>query len=413
MEDYGPEGFPAVFWDIFGEQGHPIRATISDMGPLLLARLLELNEIQEGVLNVAFKVADDNGLLLLDLKDLRSLLNFVSENTKDLMETYGNVSKTSVAAILRGLLVLEQQGGDKLLGEPALDLKDFMRNDSRGYGQLNVLAADKLMEHPRLYATFMLWLMSELFEELPEVGDLEKPLLVFFFDEAHLLFSEAPKALLERIEKVVRLVRSKGIGIYFVSQNPLDIPDTVLGQLGNRVQHALRAFTPRDEKAVRTAAQTFRPNPKLDTVKVITELKVGEGLVSMLEPSGAPSMVQRALIAPPSSRIGPISADERRTIINSSPLFGKYEDLIDRESAYEQLKARSERMSQEPAPGAEPKTKGQVPSEQGWGLGDILTGTGKKDSLFEAMAKSAARSVGSTIGRQIVRGILGSILRGK
>jgi len=413
MEDYGPEGFPVVFWDIFGEQGHPIRATISDMGPLLLARLLELNEIQEGVLNVAFKAADDNGLLLLDLKDLRSLLNFVSENSKDLMQTYGNVNKTSVAAILRGILVLEQQKGENLFGEPALDLKDLMRTDSRGNGQVNVLAADKLMEYPRLYATFMLWLMSELFEELPEVGDVEKPLLVFFFDEAHLLFNEAPKALLERIEKVVRLVRSKGVGIYFISQNPLDIPDTILGQLGNRVQHALRAFTPKDEKAVRTAAQTFRQNPKLDTVRVITELEVGEGLVSTLEASGSPSMVQRALIAPPSSRIGAVTVDERRTIVNSSPLFGKYEDLIDRESAYEQLKARSARMSQGPAPDSDSRTQSQAPSEQGWGLPDILTGTGKKDSVLEAMAKSAARSVGSSIGRQIVRGILGSILKGK
>ncbi|MBI4965504.1 MAG: DUF853 family protein [Desulfomonile tiedjei] len=413
MKDYCPEGFPVVFWDIFGEQGHPIRATVSDMGPLLLARLLELNEVQEGVLNVAFKVADDNGLLLLDLKDLRALLNLLSENAKDLMQRYGNVSKTSVAAILRGILVLEQQGGEKLFGEPALNLKDIMRTDPKGYGQANVLAADKLMEHPRLYATFMLWLMSELFEELPEVGDLEKPLLVFFFDEAHLLFDEAPKALMEKIEKVVRLVRSKGIGIYFISQNPLDIPETVLGQLGNRVQHALRAFTPKDEKAVRTAAQTFRPNPKLDTVRAITELEVGEALVSTLEASGAPSVVQRALIAPPSSRIGPISVDERMTIINSSPLFGKYEDLIDRESAYEQLKSRGARISPGPAPDAEAGSQTQMPNEKGWGLPDILTGAGRKDSVLEAMAKSAARSIGSSIGRQIVRGILGSILKGK
>lgn len=413
MDNYGPEGFPVVFWDIFGEKGHPIRATISDMGPLLLARILELNEIQEGVLNVAFKMADDNGLLLLDLKDLHSMLNFVSENVKDLMQKYGNVSKTSVAAILRGILVLEQQGGEKLFGEPSLDLKDLMRTDTKGHGQVNVLAADKLMEQPRLYATFMLWLLSELFEELPEVGDLEKPLLVFFFDEAHLLFNEAPKALLERIEKVVRLVRSKGVGIYFISQNPLDIPDTILGQLGNRVQHALRAFTPKDEKAVRTAAQTFRQNPKLDTARVITELEVGEGLVSTLEASGAPSVVQRALIAPPTSRIGSISADERTMVINSSPLYGKYEDLIDRESAYEQLKARSDRFSQSSAPEAESRTERQAPSEQGWGLPDIFTGTGKKDSVLEAIAKSAARSIGSSIGRQVVRGILGSILKGR
>lgn len=415
MQDYGPEAFPTVFWDIFGEQGHPVRTTISDMGPLLAARLLELNEIQEGVLNIAFKVADDNGLLLLDLKDLRSLLNFVSENAKELMGTYGNVSKTSVAAILRGILALEQQGGEKLFGEPALVLADLMRTDSKGYGVVNVLAADKLMDNPRLYATFMLWLMSELFEELPEVGDLEKPLLVFFFDEAHLLFDEAPKALLDRIEKVVRLVRSKGVGIYFISQNPLDIPDTILGQLGNRVQHALRAFTPRDEKAVRTAAQTFRQNPKIDTAVVITELKVGEALVSTLEPSGAPSIVQRALIAPPSSRIGPITPQERRQDINSSPLFGKYEDAIDRESAYEQLTSRSIRTMQREEPKTETRT--QTPTgyesqrQQGWGLPDIFTGPGKRDTVFEAMAKSAARSIGSSIGRQIVRGILGSILK--
>jgi DNA helicase HerA-like ATPase len=413
MKDYGPEGFPVVFWDILGEQGHPIRATISDMGPVLLSRLLELNEIQEGVLNVAFKVADDNGLLLLDLKDLRSLLNFVSENAGDLMQTYGNVNKTSVGAILRGILVLDQQGGEKLFGEPALALKDLMRTDSKAYGQVSVLASNELMEQPRLYATFMLWLMSELFEELPEVGDLEKPLLVFFFDEAHLLFDQAPKALLERIEKVVRLVRSKGVGIYFISQNPLDIPDTILGQLGNRVQHALRAFTPRDEKAVRTAAQTFRQNPKLDTALAITELEVGEALVSTLESSGAPSVVQRALIAPPSSRIGPITLDERRVIINSSPLFGKYEDLIDRQSAYEQLKSRSGRLIQTGESDAKLPSKGQVPGEQGWGLPDILTGTGRKDGVLEALAKGAARSIGSSIGRQIVRGILGSIFKGR
>jgi uncharacterized protein len=413
MKDYGPEGFPVVFWDIFGEQGHPIRATISDMGPLLLSRLLELNEIQEGVLNVAFKVADDSGLLLLDLKDLRSLLNFVSENAGDLMQTYGNVNKTSVGAILRGILVLEQQGGEKLFGEPALALKDLMRTDSKAYGQVNVLASNKLMEQPRLYATFMLWLMSELFEELSEVGDLEKPLLVLFFDEAHLLFDQAPKALLDRIEKVVRLVRSKGVGIYFISQNPLDIPDTILGQLGNRVQHALRAFTPRDEKAVRSAAQTFRQNPKLDTALAITELEVGEALVSTLESSGAPSVVQRALIAPPSSRIGPITLEERRVMINSSPLFGKYEDLIDRESAYEQLKSRSGRLMQRGESDAKLPSKGQVPGEQGWGLPDILTGTGRKDGVLEALAKGAARTIGSSIGRQIVRGILGTIFKGR
>jgi uncharacterized protein len=417
MEDYGPEHFPVVYWDIFGEQGHPVRATISEMGPLLLSRLMELNEVQEGVLNVVFRLADENGLLLLDLKDLRAMLGFVSDHAQDLMLTYGNVSKTSVGAILRRLLVLEQQGAEKLLGEPALELKDFMRTDPRGFGVVNVLAADKLMGSPRLYATFMLWVMSELFEELPEVGDQEKPRLVFFFDEAHLLFDQAPKALLEKIETVVRLVRSKGVGIYFITQHPLDVPESVLAQLSNRVQHALRAFTPKDQKAVRTAAETFRQNPKLNTAEVITELAVGEALVSTLEPSGVPGVVQRVLMAPPTSRIGPVSPEERARIVEDSPVYGKYEDAIDRESAYEQLRARAERSPDTYAPPPRVET-GRVPTPQpsqegGWGLEQVLMGTGRREGIFEAMAKSAARSVASSLGRQIVRGVLGSIFKGR
>ncbi len=317
--DYVPDRFPVVFWDLFGEQGHPIRATISEMGPLLLSRLLDLNETQEGVLNIAFRIADEQGLLLLDLKDLRALLTFIAENAKSLTQTYGNVSTPSVGAIQRQLLVIENQKGDHFFGEPALDIRDLMRVDRDGRGTVNIIAADKLMENPRLYATFLLWLLSELFEELPEVGDLDKPKLVFFFDEAHLLFADAPKALADAVERVVRLIRSKGVGVYFVTQNPLDIPETVLGQLGNRVQHALRAFTPRDQKAVRSAAETFRQNPQLDVAKVITELGVGEALVSMLEGKGTPSMVERTLIAPPAGRVGPVTADERKAIVAASP----------------------------------------------------------------------------------------------
>jgi DNA helicase HerA-like ATPase len=412
VKNYRAQGFPTVFWDLFGQQGHPLRTTISDMGPLLLSRLLELNDTQEGVLNITFKLADDQGLLLLDLKDLRSMITFVGEHSKELSTTYGNITTPTVGAIQRRLLVLEQQGGANLLGEPALDLRDFMRADSNGYGYVNVLMADKLMENPRLYATFMLWLMSELFEELPEVGDVDKPKLVFFFDEAHLLFQDAPAALLEKIEQVVRLIRSKGVGIYFISQNPLDIPEKVLAQLGNRLQHALRAFTPKDQKAVRVAAETFRPNPAFDAARAITELSVGEALVSTLEEEAVPGVVERVLVRPPASRIGPITAEERRAIIQRSPLLGKYDQLVDRESAYEKLTARATKVEPAPSRAGEPP---QQPADEGsgWGLPDILTGTRKRQGVLEAMAKSAARTIGSTIGREIIRGVLGSILKGK
>src|SRR6187549_1709338 len=339
--DYQPDEFPAVFWDVFGVQGHPVRATISEMGPLLLSRMMDLNDVQEGVLNIAFRVADEQGLLLLDLKDLRAMLAFLAEHADTLTTQYGNVSKATIGTIQRQLLVLENQGGDKFFSEPALSLTDFMRTDRDGRGYINVLAADKLMQTPRLYATFLLWLLSELFEQLPEVGDPEKPKLVFFFDEAHLLFNDAPKALLEKIEQVVRLIRSKGVGIYFVTQNPLDVPDKVLGQLGNRVQHALRAFTPRDQKAVRAAAETFRANPKLDTATVISELGKGEALVSFLEGNGTPSMVERCMVRPPSARIGPITPEERAAIVKKSPMKGKYDQTVDSESAYEVLMQRT------------------------------------------------------------------------
>src|SRR3954467_2347031 len=338
--DYEPDQFPVVFWDLFGEQGHPIRATISEMGPLLLSRLMDLNDVQEGVVNICFRVADEQGLVILDLKDLRAVLGFISDHAAELTVQYGNVSKATIGTIQRQLLVLENQGGSKFFGEPALALKDFIRTDREGRGFINILAADKLMESPRLYATFLLWLLSELFEELPEVGDPPKPKLCFFFDEAHLLFNEAPKALLDKIEQVVRLIRSKGVGVYFVTQNPLDVPDKVLAQLGNRVQHALRAFTPRDQKAVRAAAETFRANPKLDTAKVIMELGKGEALVSFLEGNGTPSMVERVLVRPPSARIGPITPDERKAIMDASPVKGKYDTAIDAESAYEILQKR-------------------------------------------------------------------------
>src|SRR3954465_208522 len=338
--EFQPDRFSTVFWDVYGEQGHPVRATVSEMGPLLLARMMDLNDVQEGVLNIAFRVADEQGLLLLDMKDLRAILGFVAEQADQLTTQYGNVSKATVGTIQRQLLVLENQGATKFFGEPALVLKDFIRTDRDGRGIINVLAADKLMESPQLYATFLLWLMSELFEQLPEIGDPEKPKLVFFFDEAHLLFTDAPKALLTKIEQVVRLIRSKGVGVYFVTQNPLDVPDTVLAQLSNRVQHALRAFTPRDQKAVQAAAQTFRANPKLDTATVITELGKGEALVSFLEGNGTPAMVERIMVRPPTARIGPITPEERKAIMNASPVKGKYDTAIDAESAYELLQKR-------------------------------------------------------------------------
>ena len=404
-------GSPAVFWDVFGVQGHPVRATISDLGPLLLARILTLNDTQEGVLSLVFKVADDRGLLLLDLKDLRALLQYVGDNAQEFQTGYGNVSAASIGAIQRGLLTLEQQGAEKFIGEPMLDIDDLLQTADGGKGVVNILAADQLLNAPKLYSTLLLWLLSELYERLPEVGDPEKPKLVFFFDEAHLLFTDAPKNLLDKIEQVVRLIRSKGVGVYFVTQNPLDVPETVLGQLGNRVQHALRAFTPRDQKAVKSAAATMRANPELDTEKAITELGVGEALVSFLDEKGRPSIVERAYVLPPASRIGPITAQERQAIIAASPVAGTYEKAIDRESAYEKLKGRA---AAAPASGgtAAPSAGGGWMDSVKDSLGGLMTGSGRKDSMVEAMAKSAARTIGSSVGREIVRGVLGSLLGG-
>jgi DNA helicase HerA-like ATPase len=410
------EGCPVTLWDIWGEQGHPVRATVSDMGPLLLARLLNLNETQEGVLALAFKIADDNGLLLLDLKDLRALLQFIGDNAAQFKTQYGNISAASIGAIQRGLLQIEQQGGEKFFGEPMLDIADLMQTVD-GKGVVNILAADRLMGNPRLYSTFLLWLLSELFENLPEVGDRDQPKLVFFFDEAHLLFSEAPPALLDKVEQVVRLIRSKGVGVYFVTQNPLDIPDKVLGQLGNRVQHALRAFTPRDQKAVNAVAETMRPNPGLDLKAAILELAVGEALISLLDAKGTPSVTERAWIYPPSSQIGPISPQERQRLIQSSVVAGVYEKTVDRESAFEKLKQRAEATpalaNQGPAGPAAASSGGVL-----GGLGDILFGStgprgGRREGMVDALAKSAARSVGSTIAREITRGVLGSLLGGR
>ena len=438
--NYQPDEYPVVFWDVFGEQGHPVRATISEMGPLLLARLLQLNDTQEGVLNIAFRVADEQGLALLDLKDLRAILGLVADHAAELQKTYGNVSPATVGTVQRQLLVLENQGANSFFGEPALDLADFLRADRGGRGIINVLAADKLIANPRLYATFLLWLLSELFEKLPEVGDPEKPKLVFFFDEAHLLFNDAPKPLLEKIDQVVRLVRSKGVGVYLVTQNPLDVPETVLAQLGNRVQHALRAFTPRDQKSVRAAADTFRPNKNLDTAKAITELGKGEALVSFLEGNGVPSVVERTMIRPPSARIGPVTDAERKAVINKSPVKGKYDTPVDSESAYEILQKRMKNTAAAPVPGEQ----GQDQAEQNGGgglLGQIggvfgtIFGTnvprGKRLSTGQRMTREVTRSVtnrvagqiaadlgksiggsmGGTIGRAIVRGTLGGILR--
>ena len=416
-----PQACPTTLWDVFGEQGHPVRATISDMGPLLLGRMLNLNETQLGVLNLVFKIADDNGLLLLDLKDLRAMLQYVGDNAKDFTTEYGNISSASVGAIQRGLLQIEQQGGDKFFGEPMLNIQDFMQTVD-GQGVINILAADKLMNSPRLYATFLLWMLSELFETLPEIGDPEKPKLVFFFDEAHLLFNEAPKVLIERIELVVRLVRSKGVGVYFVTQNPLDIPDSVLAQLGNRVQHALRAFTPRDQKAVKATATTMRQKPGLDIETAITELAVGEALVSFLDAKGRPCVTERVFVLPPASQLGPITPQQRQALIAQSLVAGVYEKVVDRESAYEKLKGRTEdAAAQAPATtGAGQTTAGDNANDGGGllgGLNDVLFGStgprgGRRDGLAQTMAKSAVRTMGTTLGKEILRGVLGSIFGG-
>lgn len=408
LTDYTNKAYPAMFWDMFGEQGHPVRTTLSEMGPLLLARMLNLNEVQGGVLNAIFKIADDNGMLLLDLKDLRAMAQHCAENSATYQTQYGNISTASVGAIQRALLQLETEGGEHLFGEPALNLEDMMQTDAKGFGYINILAADKLLNSPRVYATLLLWLLSELFEKLPEVGDMEKPKLVFFFDEAHLLFNDAPAILMQKIEQVVRLVRSKGVGVYFVSQNPLDIPDVVLGQLGNRVQHALRAFTPRDQKAVQVAAQTFRANPALNVATAITELGVGEALVSFLDEKGAPTPVERTFICPPESRIGPATAVERKQVMAQSLVAGIYDKAVDRESAYEILKQRADQT----AAASQEKVQDQS-SSSGFDLGGILGGkSSRSDTVLEAAAKSAVRAIGSQLGRAIIRGVLGSILGG-
>jgi DNA helicase HerA-like ATPase len=428
LQPPAPSRCPATLWDVFGEQGHPVRATVSDMGPLLLSRMLALNEIQQGVLQLVFKIADDSGMLLLDLKDLRAMLQYVGDNAAQFTTEYGNVSAASIGAIQRGLLQIEEQGGEQFFGEPMLNIADFMQTeqvDGQARGVVNILAADKLLNNPRLYATFLLWLLSELFEQLPEVGDLDKPKLVFFFDEAHLLFNEAPKVLIERIELVVRLVRSKAVGVYFVTQNPLDIPDTVLAQLGNRVQHALRAFTPRDQKAVKAAASTMRANPKLDVETAITELAVGEALVSLMDTKGRPSVTERVFVIPPGSQIGPITTEQRKALIARSLVAGVYEKTVDRESAYENLKARALAAGAAggtAAAGARGGAAGQAPAAEAGGgllggLKDVLFGStgprgGKREGLAESAARSAMRSIGSQVGREIIRGVLGGILGG-
>jgi len=406
-------GCPVVFWDVFGKQGHPVRATVSEMGPLLLSRILNLNDTQSGVLTLVFKIADDNGLLLLDMKDMQAMLQHVGEAAKEYQTQYGNISAASIGAIQRGLVTLEQQGGDLFFGEPALNIEDLLQVDAKGQGVVNILAADQLLQSPQLYATFLLWLMSELFEKLPEVGDPEKPKLVFFFDEAHLLFNDLPSVLQNRIEQVVRLIRSKGVGVFFVTQNPIDVPDTVLSQLGNRVQHALRAFSPRDQKAVKAAAQTFRTNPKVDVETVITQLGVGEALVSFLDEKGIPGMVERAMVCPPHSQIGPITPEQRAAIIKGSVVAGVYEAVVDRESAYEKLKGKVLASGVAPGGGV---AGAPAAAGSGWlgGLESVLgSGSGRRgDTVVQAMVKSAARTMGSTVGRQIIRGVLGSLMGG-
>ena len=425
LDPYEFQEFPVIFWDLFGEQGHPIRATVSEMGPLLLSRLMNLSEAQEGIINIAFRIADEEGLLLLDMKDLQSLLTNIAGRADEIGAKYGNVTKASVGAIQRSLLILEQQGATNFFGEPALKIADIMRTTRDGRGAINVLAADKLMMNPRLYATFLLWLLSELFEELPEVGDPDKPKLVFFFDEAHLLFDEAPKILVDRVEQVVRLIRSKGVGVYFVTQNPLDVPDTVLAQLGNRIQHALRAYTPREQKAVKTAADTFRPNPDFDSMQAITQLGVGEALVSPLEAKAIPAMVQRTLIRPPASRMGPLTPEERRQLINTSPVAGLYDETIDRESAFEMLERRAVEAAKAEEAAQQRESEQEEDGRSRWtipGFGDDdergssrrrrAPRRSNRQTVAEAAIKSVVRSVGSSVGRAIVRGILGSLKKG-
>lgn len=422
LEDFRFEGCPVTFWDVFGEQGHPMRATVSEIGPLLFSRILNLNDTQAGVMSLVFKIADDNGLLLLDLKDLTAMLQYVGAQAKQFQTQYGNISAASIGAIQRGLVTLQKEGGDRFLGEPALNIEDLLQTDSNGRGVVNLLAADKLLQSPQLYATFLLWLLSELFERLPEVGDLEKPKLVFFFDEAHLLFTDQPATLLTKIEQMVRLIRSKGVGVYLVTQNPVDVPDTVLGQLGNRVQHALRAFTPRDQKAVKAAAETFRSNPKLDVAQVITQLEVGEALISFLDEKGAPGVVERVHVCPPRGQIGPVTPDERRALMASSLVAGVYDQTVDRESAYERLKQRSQSQTGAAPQSAVPPTTGAgtqaatgpmagvLSGLEGMLLGTVGPRGGRHEGILEAMVKSGARSMGSQLGGQIVRGVLGSIL---
>ena len=424
LDSFSFTGFPVTFWDVFGELGHPVRTTISEMGPLLLSRLLKLNEVQQGVLDLVFRVADDNGWLLLDLDDLRAMLKFVADNAAEYRTLYGNISAASVGAIQRRLIGLEDQGGDQLFSEPVLNLDDLMQTDEEGRGVINLLAANKLMNSPQLYGTFLLWLMAELFEQLPEVGDPEKPKLVLFFDEAHLIFSDAPKVLLNKIEQVVRLIRSKGVGVYFVTQNPTDIPDSVLGQLGNRIQHALRAYTAKDQKAVRAAAQTFRANPKLDTETVITELGVGEALVSLLDEKGRPGIVQQTLIKPPKSQIGPIKPEQRKTLMAQSLVAGVYEKEVDRESAYEILTARAEKVAEQQATSeaAAKKEKEDAKAEkarlakakaQNAKTRKSKSSSRRSDSAMDAFVKSAMRSLGGQVGRKLIRGVLGSLFGGR
>lgn len=424
IHTFEPRGNPVTFWDVFGENGHPLRATVSDMGPLMLSRLLNLNDTQAGVLQIVFKLADDEGLLLLDLKDLRAMVQHVGERARELTHAYGNVSSASIGAIQRGLLTLEEEGGEIFFGEPMLDIQDLLQTDNRGRGIIHILAAEKLYQRPKLYSTFLLWLLSELFEQLPEVGDPDKPKLVFFFDEAHLLFSDSPKALVEKIEQVVRLIRSKGVGVYFVTQNPLDVPVSVLGQLGNRVQHALRAFTPRDQKAVKTAAETMRANPAFDAESAILELGVGEALVSFLDEKGRPGMVERTSVIAPCSRLGPITPEERKLIMRDSLVYGVYEKPLDRVSAYERLRALTEQRQQQAEEEARMKAAAKAtptarePERERNPVNEMLFGRtgprgGRTDGLVQSAAKSAARTMGTGLGRQLLRGILGSLMGGK